>query len=429
VRQVLAIVGTPVRFSLLLELARNRGLSVHVASTGVDGERMFADTRAQIVVVGLPLPDITAAALIAALRRRDPRVEVVVVGFDADVGSVAQARAAGAREWIADPVDDRRELVFALGLVAGIHDGQARLHAACRADSERARWDAFVARSPAMVSIVARARVLAERRARCVLLSGELGTGRRALARAIHFNARRVDGPFITIDSAAAIPPGVLDAAAGGSVYFDEIAALSLESQAELLAIIEERNPELQIFAATRRDLASMSQRGELRTDLYHRLNVVAFELPPLRERREDLVPLATALVERLAAAYGIAAPRLDDDVAGVFAAHGWRGNLHEMRNELERILLLVDDDVIRARHFRIAAGSRIAVSTDERLAVTVTGDRCSLDELEREVIRHALLQCAGNVSRAAKYLAITRQTMLYRMKKHGFPSPSQPGV
>jgi DNA-binding NtrC family response regulator len=388
---------------------------------------MFAEARFDVVLVGLPLPDTTAAPLSATHRGR---VEIVVVGFDGDVGSAAQARGLGARDWLADPVDDRRELLFVLGLAVGTREGDVRLRAAYRAEAERARWDACVARSPVMASLVARARALSDRRAHCVLLSGELGTGKRTLARAIHFNGPRRDRPFIAIASAATIPAAAtLEAATGGSVCFHEIAALSLDAQADLLAIIEERALDLQIFAATRRDLVSMIQRRELRADLYHRLNVVAFELPPLRERAEDLVPLAVALLERLSAAYGIAAPRLDDDVGPALASHGWRGNLHELRNELERILLLVDDDAIRARHFQITTGGRISVAVQDRLAVSVAGDRCPLEELEREVIRHALLHCGGNVSRAAKYLAITRQTMLYRMKKHGFPSPSQPGV
>ena len=142
-------------------------------------------------------------------------------------------------------------------------------------------------------------------------------------------------------------------------------------------------------------------------------------------------------MIAALSADYGIAPPRLAEDARAALRDYAWPGNVRELRNELERVLLLVDEETIRAEHFRFTSGradrrgtDAVAITaTDEGLEVVLTGDRCPLDELEREVIRQALRRCRGNVSRAGRFLGISRQTLIYRLRKHGFQTATTPGL
>jgi DNA-binding NtrC family response regulator len=169
--------------------------------------------------------------------------------------------------------------------------------------------------------------------------------------------------------------------------------------------------------------LQTKASVGEFRSDLFHRINVVAVTLPSLRERGEDIVLLAEAFVRSICREYGITDRRLSPDAKAWMLNYGWPGNVRELRNQIERIVLLENDDVIRAEHFRASQSDarRVAVSqSNGALRISLPPSGVPLELIEREVIREALERCDGNVSRAARYLSITRQTLIYRMKKHG---------
>jgi two-component system NtrC family response regulator len=462
---VLAILGDAAQFGGVMDWVRRRGLIVDIVTTAADGLRAHGEASADLVLVGLPLPDLGASGLIAGLRRQDPRAIIVVVGVDRDVGSQLQALELGAHEYVPDPIDGRKDLLFALGVSLGMRKGDTQLRVLRAKDAASADWKAIVASSREMKPAMAKLRQICERSTvrsvPTVLISGEVGTGKRLVARAIHYNGGRRNRAFVEVSctgpaqvlhshlfgherdafpDARAMRQGLLELVNGGTVFLDEIGALPLELQGELLSAIEDKqirrlagtqpiHVDVQILVATRRDLGAMVKRGELRADLYHRLHVVAVELPPLRERADDIVPIAELLIATIASDLGIAAPRLEDDARTALKARRWPGNIRELRNELERVLLLIDADVIRAEHFhptRTASAVSIDAGTPV-LAVSVTGDRCPLEDIERELIRQALVRC-GNISRAARYLDLTRQTLLYRMKKYGFASPSNPG-
>jgi two-component system, NtrC family, response regulator AtoC len=311
----------------------------------------------------------------------------------------------------------------------------------------------IVGSCPAMKEIQRRVREVCDRTLSgatpVVLLIGEIGTGKALIARALHGKGARSQRPLVEVNcaalpaqrlrdqlfgDAATMTPGLLESADGGTIFVEEIGAAPLDVQRDLLTAIDDKlirngarevHIDVQFVAATRRDLGSMVKRGEFRADLYHRLNVLALEVPPLRERGDDVIAIAERLLADLAAEHGIRAPAIAEDAARALRRHSWPGNVRELRNELERIVLLVDDEVIRADHLRIRRETVEIARDGAGVAVVVSGDRCPLEQLEREVIRQALVRSNGNISRAARYLAITRQTLLYRMKKYDFKSPS----
>jgi DNA-binding NtrC family response regulator len=458
---VLAILGDAGAFGSVIEWIRRRGIAVSIATSGAEGLRLHDEASADLVLVGLPLPDMRAASLVASLHRQDPHARVIVVGIDADVTSQLAALELGASEYVLDPIDGRRDLLFALGISLGMRKGDSQLRLLRAKDMAAAEWKHVVAGAPEMKHAVARLRAVCEKPAAravpAVLLTGELGTGKGLLARALHYNGPRRSRAFVEVpcglvpereimtllfgEEARHSRPGLCELVDGGTVFLDEVGALGPDAQAQLLAAIEDRQitrlggtepirVDVQVVAATRRDLGAMVKRGELRADLYHRLNVISVEVPPLRERGDDVVAIAHALIAELAAECGIAPPRLAEDAMAALRTNRWPGNLRELRNELERIVLLVDDDTIRADHFRAPVRAPVLAidPTAQGVAVTVGGDRCPLEQIERELIRQALVRC-GNVSAAARYLDLTRQTLLYRMKKYGFATPSHPGL
>jgi DNA-binding NtrC family response regulator len=454
---VLAILGETENFGEVVEWIRRRGLVVDIATTGEDGLRVQREKGADLILLGLPLPDHQASTMVGGLRYHDLRVPIVVVGKDSDVTSQLEALELGAQEYIAHPVDGRKELLFALGVSLGVRKSDALFRMLRAQEAAASDWRQIIGASPAMKDVMKRLRAVCERTLSgatpTVLLAGEIGTGKRMIAKALHYNGARRTRALGEVNCAA-VPPdelrvqlfghpnhttrqGLLETADGGTMFIDEIGAAPLDVQGDILMAIEDKlirrggeepiQIDVQFIAATRRDLETMAKQGEFRSDLYHRLSVLAIELPPLRERGEDIAAIAEHLLAVIAGENGLPAPTLAADARTALMRHSWPGNIRELRNEIERIVMLVDDDVIHADHLRTHRNAA-TIAIDGDLTVTLSGDRCPLDKLEREVIRQALIRSHGNVSRAAKFLAITRQTMLYRMKKYDFRAPSSPG-
>jgi len=458
-RALLAVLGDPEPFAPLVEWIRRRGLAVQIATTAQDGLRLHREGSASLVLVGLPLADTQADELLAALRQHDPATTIVVCGEDAQVATARRAIELGADEYVAEPIERQRDLFYALGVLLGLRDGDIQLRALRERELAAVGWTSIVGACPAMQPAMTKLRDLCDRTlsgaAPRVLLVGELGTGKRLFARCLHHQGARRGRPFLETGCAQtsadalrellfgrerALHRGFFELAAGGTLFLDEIAGVPLDVQQELLRAIEDRlivriggsapiEVDVQVIAATRRDLGSMAQRGELRADLYHRLCVLSIELPPLRERGDDIIAIAELMLAAIAGERGLPVPRLADEARQLLLERSWPGNLRELHLEMERLVLLVDHDVIGPDDLRARDRGVIEIDgSDRKLSVTISGEHCPLEEIEREVIRQALIKCGGNVSRAARFLAVTRQTMLYRMKKHGFATPSRPG-
>jgi len=285
-----------------------------------------------------------------------------------------------------------------------------------------------------------------------VLILGESGTGKELLAQALHQASPRSTGPFITINCAA-LPenlveselfghrkgsftsahdhnPGRIRAAEGGTLFLDEVGELPLAIQAKLLRFLEsgecqavgEHTPhkvDVRVITATNRDLYTLVREGRFREDLYYRLNVVPLELPPLRQRRGDVALLLTTLTTRLAEQHGLQPPRFTSRAQTLLEAYHWPGNIRELRNFCERMVVLHHDQEVNEQALPqdVLRGRDQASEADRPFSLPEEG--ISLDELEREMIRQALDRTHGNRSRAARLLGLSRDTLLYRIKKY----------
>ncbi len=298
-------------------------------------------------------------------------------------------------------------------------------------------------------------RLLCERSSRggapTVLITGETGTGKGMLAKCIHFNGGRRTRAFVEVNCAAipgslleselfghergaftdahAARAGLFETADRGTLFLDEIGSVPLALQAKLLTAIEEkrirrvggRNATLidvQIVAATHTDLKEAVRQGDFRADLYHRLNVVAVRMPSLRERGEDKLLLAEAFVAQTCAEYGLGPRRFTPAAVRYINDYPWPGNVRELKNQIERVLLLHNDEEIDVEQFD---ARRSSLPPDPNgFQLSLPADGIALATIECEAIKRALQRTEGNVSRAARFLRITRQTLIYRMKKHG---------
>jgi DNA-binding NtrC family response regulator len=310
-----------------------------------------------------------------------------------------------------------------------------------------------------MRSVVETVRRVCERTSRgaapTILIRGETGCGKGLLAKCIHYNGVRRNHAFVEINCAA-IPGALLEAelfghergaftdaktsraglfetAHMGTLFLDEIGSLPFDLQAKLLVAIEEKRVrrlggrdnihlDLQIIAATHRDLKSDVAGGTFRADLYHRLNVISVVLPPLRRRGQDKIDLAHMFIESMCREYGIPVPTLDQGAESYILEYGWPGNVRELKNQIERILLLGNGESISRNHFH--PGST-PPSSGAAPSIPMPDEGMGLEEVEREFIRRALERFSGNVSQAARYLKISRQTLIYRIKKHHLNSRS----
>ena len=303
--------------------------------------------------------------------------------------------------------------------------------------------------SPEFNSVIRSARIIAATDV-TVLVLGESGTGKELLAHALHRSSPRREEPFVAINCAA-LPeqlveselfghrkgaftgaienqPGRISAAEGGTLFLDEIGELPLSIQAKMLRFLEsgecqavgENTPHkvnVRIIAATNRDLHSQVRQGLFREDLYYRLNVVPLEMPPLRQRRGDVALLLGQLTAQLATQYGLEAPRYSSRALTRLEAYAWPGNIRELRNFCERMVVLLSGRTIEIENLPQDITRAQAAPSSEIFTLPDSGIR--LEELEQEMIRQALDRTHGNRSRAARLLGLSRDTLLYRIKKY----------
>jgi transcriptional regulator with GAF, ATPase, and Fis domain len=286
-----------------------------------------------------------------------------------------------------------------------------------------------------------------------VLLTGESGTGKEVIARFIHHASRRGHGPFIAINCAAlpdqlleselfghergaftgavAAKPGRIEQANGGVLFLDEVGEMAPNVQAKLLRVLEEREymrlgstrvmrADIRVIAATNRDLHTAITRGEFREDLYYRLGVFEISLPPLRDRLDDILPLANSFLVEIGETVGRPAAGISQDAKDQLLAYGWPGNVRELRNAIERAVILADGGHIRSEHLPVTAPKAQAAAAPGQIPERLPPGGVNIDSIERALVIKALDQARHNKTKAAKLLGLTRAQLYSRIEKYG---------
>lgn len=431
-----------------------QGFDVNSAETGEAGLVLTQQGPFDLILVDLRLPDMSGLDVIK--RMVDAGEEAVMVMMTAypEVRTAVAAIKAGAYDYINKPFD----LEDLRGLVArSLEVRHLRREVAWRrAQSADQAPGEMVGASAAFRQLVATTERIAAAARVPVLILGESGTGKEHIAQAIHRLSPRAGGPWVTVNCSA-LPEGLLEAemfghekgaftdarqarkgllelADGGTLFLDEIGDMALALQPKLLRAIEtqtfrrigsqkETRVDVRFVAATHRDLSSMVAQGTFRQDLYYRLNVGTIEVPPLRERQDDIVALAEHFLSRFAPTIGCGATVLSDEARRSFSAYKWPGNVRELRNVIERALILCDGPTIHLAQLPREIGG--AVSPDMVASGPQAwpgGADLSLAAVERHHIQRVLDHCLGNKTRAAEVLGISRLTLRNRLGATDLP-------
>ncbi len=427
------------------------GHTVLTALTAGAGLEAFAANAPDAVVLDYRLPDQDGISIVRRLRLQDATVPIVMITGHGSIELAVDAMKAGANDLMTKPVA-LSELRDRLGLLTQRQRDSSRLQ--YFEAREREAGQSILGESAAICALRARIARIAEvedlEGLPPVLIMGETGTGKELVARACHFGSQRSQAPFIELNCAA-IPAslleselfgfergaftdarerkiGLIEAAEGGSLFLDEIGEMDLALQAKLLKVIEdhrfrrigsihERQARLRIIAATNQDLEERIRTGAFRADLYFRLRVLQLSVPPLREREGDALFLARHFLAGFARRYRKDGVRFSASSEVAIAAHGWPGNVRELRNVIEQAVLLSDG-------VQIAPDELFLPNPAHRDADASPGQSAAagstLDQVERDMLVKALADCAGNVSKAARVLGISRDTLRYRIDKHG---------
>jgi two-component system, NtrC family, response regulator AtoC len=441
-----------IRWSLVQQLQR-AGFRALEADAIASARRLLHEHDPDLVLLDQMLPDGTGIELLTELRRdRSLTPVVMLTGLDRAHLAV-QAMKLGAFEYVTKPVDMEELLLV---IEKALEETRLRRQVAhfLRGQEQREGFCGMIGSSTAMREVFDRITRVAESRGTTVLVTGESGTGKELVARAVHFLSSRKDQPLMTVNCSALSETlieselfghekgaftdarvqkkGIFELASGGTVFLDEIGDISPKIQVKLLRVLETKtfqrvggsgdiSVDIRVIAATNQPLETRIQEGTFRSDLYFRLNVAQVHLPPLRERGDDALRLAECFLQEFTTTFHRRFRGVADDTRQFLLTYHWPGNVRELRNAIERAVLLEDDELLYRRHLGVGS----AVPSTGQLAAAIGEGGMSLDDLEKEALRLALLKAGNNKSAAARLLKIGRDELRYKIKKHGLDTPS----
>ncbi len=453
--KVLIVDDEPVVREVLRTVLSRAGYATSEAATAAEGLALFADPAVDLVLLDLMLPDRPGLSLLPELREKRPDVPVVVVTAYSSVESAIAAMKEGAFHYVPKPFRNEEVVHLVAQALEKRRLVAENLALKARLDSGT-DFPEMVGRSAPMEKVFQIIRQAAPARS-TILVTGESGTGKELVARALHRLSQRASGPFVTVHSGA-LPPDLLESnlfghvrgaftgavaekkglfkvADGGTIFFDEIGTVPLETQAKLLRVLQEREflpvgavepvrSDVRVVAATNADLAKLVEEGKFREDLYYRLCVISIGLPPLRERKEDIPLLVDALVSRAARENDRPVPPVTPAAMKALLDHDWPGNVRELENVLERAVVLggglVDLD-------QLPEGVRRSIPRPEALPADGLAFYDAVTRYEKALLSSAMQRAGGVQKEAARLLELSPTTLNEMLKRHGMVARRSP--
>ncbi|HSQ03020.1 MAG TPA: sigma-54 dependent transcriptional regulator [Burkholderiales bacterium] len=440
----------------------------HVAHSAEEGLTKLETVRPDIVLTDHMLPGKTGLDVIKAALAFDSQIKVIMLTGEGSVQVAVDAMKAGACDYLSKPVS-LAEIKLVLEMTLGRSQMEKTLSVFQRRQARGTSLESIIGESPPMLAAKTRARQVldAERRISdsnlpAILITGETGTGKELLARALHFEGVRSSAPFVEMNCAA-LPPnlleaelfghergaftdakdrriGLAEAADGGTLFLDEIGEVDLSIQAKLLKLLEEKTlrrigsarehkVNIRIVSATNQDLEKMVGEGRFRSDLYFRLRVITLSMPPLRTTGRDILRIAEFYLQNHAKRYGKKGLQFSTEAEELLLRHHWPGNVRELRNMLEQTVLLTQGQTITPDQLAITP-ARLQPGSERHEARIVNSpasddrDVTKLSEVERELVSRTLQQTDWNISKSARLLGLSRDMLRYRIEKYGFLRP-----
>ena len=444
---ILVVDDEPAQREMISGFLRKQDFDVVAADNAERALELFRQEAFDLILTDQKMADMSGLELMQAVHAINPETAVILITAFGTIEAAVAALKKGAIDYLTKPLN-LEELLHRIRLVSDRYRILTENRELREALGERYRIEGIIGESGPMLEVLSLVRRVAPSEA-TVLIRGESGTGKELIAQAIHFGSPRARGPLVKVNCAA-LPEALLESelfghekgaftgaitsrqgrfelANGGTIFLDEIGDLPLHLQAKLLRVLQEREYErvgssrsvkvnVRILAASHRPLEALIKAGQLREDLYYRLNVVTVLIPPLRERRSDLALLIDHFVRRFATKNGKTISGLSPDGRDILMRYDYPGNVRELENIIERAVVLTRDDVIGRGDLPITVQEIDALDDDDELNLTIAVER-----LERRMIREALARFEGVQTRAAERLGISERALRYKLTKYGF--------
>ena len=428
-----------------------QGHETHDASDGKAALSLFSEIQPDVVLIDIRMPEMDGIDALKVMRTQQPRIPVILMTAYAEVETAVEALRSGAFDYVIKPFD-LDELSMVIQRALQLQEMKQEIRNLHKALSTSWQWGHILTNSPRMMDICKDTAKIALSQAN-VLISGESGTGKELIARAIHYNSTRANGPFIKVNCAAlpeslleselfghekgaftgaqTLRQGLFERAHQGTLLLDEIGEMPLVLQAKLLRILQEREFErigghqtirvdIRIVAATNRCLQTMVKEGTFREDLFYRLNVIHLTLPPLRERREDIALLANHFLQKFSSENQRDIIEIDSTALSLLTAWPWPGNIRELSNVIERAVVMNTGAVIFADDLPDPFRNLVSATTETK--PTYSGERNLKEEIKREekrIILEVLDSQDGNRTRTALMLGISRRALMYKLQEY----------
>jgi DNA-binding NtrC family response regulator len=443
--------------SIKLFLAE-QGYEAEVAENADKALELLDRLRPDLVFLDVSLPGMSGIELLKRIKEFDRNIAVAIMTAYGSIEGAVEAVKLGAFDYIKKPVD-----LDELKLLADRARETSRMRQELSYYRQREvrglPIKGIIGKCETILEVIARVQQIAAlEESPPILITGETGTGKGLVARTLHSQSPRASRPFIEVNCTA-LPGtlmeaelfgyergaftdakeskmGLFEAADGGFLFLDEVGDIEVSLQGKLLRAIEEgvirrigglrdRRVDVNIVTATHRDLEEEVRAGRFRKDLYYRLAVITIDLPPLRERAEDILMLATHYLDKFNAKYGKAVRGIDDKAVGILMEYPWPGNVRELSHVIERAVLWSQGERLLEEQLALATSPQALTSTSQPPLIapvqgTLPPEGIALAEWERSLLEQALKECAGNQTKAAKRLGISRDTLRYRLKKYG---------
>lgn len=442
----------------IMTYLKRRGYESVIAPTGENGLSQLASFAPDVILLDYHLPESNGLQVLTEIRKRRRDVKIVMLTGHGNVEVAVQAMKLGADDYLSKPVA-LSELQIAIEKVIKLKQAERALSCLLNMDAECSAMDKIVGEAAPMLVLKDLMRrlinaecTLADNDLPAILITGETGTGKELVAKALHFGGPRREQAFVELNCSS-LPPhlleaelfgyergaftdahqpkqGLIEAADGGTLFLDEVAELELAAQAKLLKVLEDKKVrrlgslrekliDFRIIAATNQNIERHMQEGRFRSDLYYRLRTVQMTLPPLREREGDILLLAKLFLESHGKRYGKTNLRFSPAAEQAILRWHWPGNVRELRNLMEQAALLASNGIVDAQELGLwnASAASQTVMACERLA---GNDDLNMERMERDFLNEALRKTNWNVTQASALLGLSRDTLRYRMEKYG---------
>lgn len=428
-----------------------------IAGSGEDALRLLSKHPVDLVLLDIRLPGMDGIETLQQIKASLPNLLVIMMTAYEDIKTVITSMKLGAHDYLVKPLEiEMFELVIAKALAT--LRLQKEVEELRRYYCEKFPVDTIIGESEGMKKVIEFAAKVARGYDTTVLIEGESGVGKEVIARMIHHRSSRFDKPFVGINCGAISKElleselfgygrgaftgglqdgkkGKIDMADSGTLLLDEISELQPSAQVKLLRFLEEREfypvgstdkrkVDVRIIAATNKSLAVQVEAGAFRQDLYYRLNVAQVVIPPLLERKADIIPLTLFFIHKFNLKFGKNFGKISTEARKMLMQYPWRGNIRELKNAIERVVLMEDGTTVTPAHLAFLAYPYHAAGQSADPAVRIPPEGLNLDALIRQLLVQALETSGGNRTRAARLLGISRPTLIYRIEKHGIVVP-----